>query len=138
MTVPAALRAALHDLYREFDAETARVAPVCIASGRCCDFDAFGHTLFTSAVEAELLADEGGPEAPGAQPGFCPWWKERRCTARGARPLGCRAFFCDETKSAAMEDLHERYLGRLKGLHDEHGVPWNYAPLLRHLGRERR
>jgi hypothetical protein len=131
------LRRDLQILYEEFDAETARIAPLCRVSGRCCDFDAFGHTLFASAVEAEHLVEEGGPPSQNAQPGLCPWWHERRCTARGARPLGCRAFFCDASKEDAMAALHERFLTRLKRLHDDHGEPWNYAPLLRHLRCER-
>ena len=33
-----------------------------------------------------------------------------------------------------MQALHERFLRRLKELHDRHGIPWSYAPLLRHMG----
>jgi Fe-S-cluster containining protein len=123
----------LRALYEEFDRETARVAPVCRASGRCCDFDAWGHTLFASRLEADLLLADSQPVAFDPASRLCPFWKERRCTARGPRPLGCRAFFCDETKSDAMGDLHERFLRRLKDLHDRHGIPWDYAPLLRQI-----
>jgi hypothetical protein len=123
----------LRSLYAEFDRETARVAPVCRASGRCCDFPAWGHTLFASRLETDLLLAEHPLETFDPASPLCPYWRERRCTARGPRPLGCRAFFCDEAKSAEMGDLHERFLRRLKDLHDRRGIPWRYAPLLRQI-----
>ena len=125
--------AELRALYDEFDGETARVSPVCRASGRCCDFDAWGHTLFASRLEVDILVAESGLAAFDPATRLCPFWKERRCTARAPRPLGCRAYFCDASKTDAMQDLHERFLRRLKELHDRHGIPWSYAPLLRHL-----
>ena len=130
---PPAAVAELRDLYAEFDRRTAEVAPVCRASGRCCDFEAFGHTLFASRLEVEVLVAESGLSAFDPATRLCPFWKERRCTARAPRPLGCRAFFCDEAKTGAMRELHEEFLLREKGLHERHGIPWRYAPLLRHL-----
>lgn len=120
-------------LYAEFDAETARISPVCRASGRCCDFEAWGHTLFASRLESDHLARESGLEGFDPSSPFCPYWRERRCTARGPRPLGCRAYFCDASKTDSMQDLHEAFLRRLKGIHDRHGRAWDYAPLLRQL-----
>jgi len=128
-----AAAAELRDLYREFDRETDLVAPRCVASGRCCDFEAYGHTLFASRLEAEVLLDGAGPPPAGTDPALCPFYRERRCHAREGRPLACRAYFCDESKTDAMGDLHERFLRRLKDLHDRHGIPWRYAPLLGHL-----
>ncbi len=120
-------------LYAEFDAATERVAPVCRASGRCCDFPVWGHTLFASRLEADVLAEEAPEVRRDGPADLCPWWKERRCTARAPRPLGCRAFFCDASREEAMGALHEEFLLRLKDLHVRHGLPWDYRPLLRHL-----
>jgi Fe-S-cluster containining protein len=130
---PAPAERELRALYEEFDRETARVSPVCRASGRCCDFEAFGHTLFASRLEVEVLVRAEGLDRFDPSTKLCPFWKERRCTARAPRPLGCRAFFCDEAKTEAMGVLHEDHLRRVKGIHDRHGIPWAYAPLLRHL-----
>jgi Fe-S-cluster containining protein len=130
---PAAAVAELRALYDAFDRATAAVSPVCRASGRCCDFDAWGHTLFASRLEVDLLVADSGLAAFDPATRLCPFWKERRCTARAPRPLGCRAFFCDEAKEEAMAVLHEEHLRRLKDLHVRHGIPWSYAPLLRHL-----
>ena len=125
--------AELRALYRAFDEATARVSPVCRASGRCCDFEAWGHTLFASRLEVDLLLADAGLRSFDPATKLCPFWKERKCEARGPRPLGCRAFFCDEAKEEAMGALHEDHLRRLKELHDRHGIPWRYAPLLHHL-----
>lgn len=123
----------LRALYADFDRETDRVSPVCRASGRCCDFEAWGHTLFASRLEVDLLLAESGLPSFDPSTKLCPFWKERRCAARTPRPLGCRAYFCDESKTEAMQDLHEVFLRRLKDLHERHAIPWSYAPLLRHL-----
>jgi hypothetical protein len=127
--------AELRGLYAELDAEVARLSPVCSISGRCCRFREYGHTLFISYVEAEYLVSVAPP--PGRAPddgATCPWQDHRgRCTAREGRPLGCRVFFCDPTFDDAAPALSERYIARLRVLADRHGLPWDYAPLHRHL-----
>jgi len=75
-------RESLFQLYDEFDRATARIAPVCRASGRCCDFDAYGHTLFASRLEVEHLVRTEGLARFDPATGLCPFWKERRCTPR--------------------------------------------------------
>ena len=42
-------------VYAAADAAIAAARPRCDASGRCCRFTEYGHTLFISAFEAELL-----------------------------------------------------------------------------------
>ncbi len=86
-------------MYRDLDAEVAGPAPVCLVSGLCCRFEEYGHTLFVSAPEmAILLADAPPPSRPLDDGATCPWQDARgRCTAREARPLGCRVYFCDPT-----------------------------------------
>ena len=121
-------------LYGEFDRGTARISPLCRASGRCCDFDAFGHTLFCSRFEAELLVAEAAPVRFDPASRLCPWWRDRRCEARGPRPLGCRAFFCDGTKADAMGELHEEFLRRLQSSLSRPGLRWTFGPGRRPLG----
>ncbi len=43
------------ELYSEVDQAVAAAGPVCIASGRCCRFKEYGHVLFVSNLEAEVL-----------------------------------------------------------------------------------
>jgi hypothetical protein len=128
-------REALHALYASLDAETAKRGARCALSGRCCRFHEFDHTLFLSAPEAALLvADAPVPTRPLDDGASCPWQDAHgQCNAREARPLGCRVYFCNPDYQPHGPDLTEVYLGRLKRLADERGLPWSYAPLHHHL-----
>jgi hypothetical protein len=130
-------RSALHALYAALDADVARLGPRCLLSGRCCRFDEYGHTLFLSAPEAALLLEEAPPPSrPLDRGASCPWQDAAgRCTARTARPLGCRVYYCEPWYQSQAETLSETYIARLKRLVDESGLPWDYAPLHRHLQR---
>lgn len=139
-TVPIAsevdrFRAPLLAIYEDLDAAIAGLAPVCRLSGRCCRFEEYGHTLFVSAPEAALLlTDAPVPSRPLDGGATCPWQDQGgRCTAREARPLGCRVYFCDPAYEPRAFDLSEAYLGRLKRLVQAMELPWNYAPLHHHL-----
>jgi hypothetical protein len=127
--------AELRALYKELDADVAELGPVCQVSGRCCRFKEYGHTLFVSTPEAQLLL-ESAPEPcrPLDRGDTCPWQNEHgHCTARDSRPMGCRVYYCDPSYERFAYDLSERYIRRLKELTDRHGLTWNYAPLHRHL-----
>jgi hypothetical protein len=132
---PDQLREPLRLLYAELDAEVARLGPVCRLSGRCCRFAAYGHTLFVSAPEvALLLADAPAPSGPLDEGATCPWQDARgQCTARDARPLGCRVYYCDASYQDHAPALSEAFIARLKRLADDLDLPWDYAPLHRHL-----
>ncbi len=132
---PLPFREDLRAIYAELDAEVRALAPVCVASGRCCRFREYGHTLFLSAPEAALLTADAPPPARALDAGeSCPWQDERGlCTARDARPLGCRVYFCDPSYQKHASALSEKYLRRLKRLVDASGLSWSYAPLHVHL-----
>jgi hypothetical protein len=131
--------AELVDLYSELDREVARLGPICELSGRCCRFQEYGHTLFVSAPEVWfLLGRAPRPQRPLDRGESCPWQDEKgRCTARNGRPLGCRVYFCDPTYQHVGQEVSEKFIGRLKHLTQDHGLPWNYAPLHHHLKAER-
>jgi len=122
-------RADLHALYAAVDAEIGAENPRCDVSGRCCRFNEYGHTLFLSAAEAELLFAVA-PAAGGAE---CPYQIAGRCTARERRPLGCRIYFCDPNYAARMIEISESAVKRLKQLHGGWGRGWDYRPLERFL-----
>jgi hypothetical protein len=132
---PPAHHRELAELYARLDAEVARLAPVCRISGRCCRFREYGHTLFLSAPEADYLLSGASPAVRPLDDGAtCPWQDEHgRCTAREARPLGCRVYFCDPAYQDEAPALSERFIAGLKRLADRHGLAWDYAPLHRHL-----
>lgn len=117
-------------VYAAADAAVRAAGPRCDASGRCCRFTEYGHTLFISAFEAELLL-EGAPlriEGPFTRDG-CPYQVNGLCTARDARPLGCRIYFCDPGFQERMAAVTEEAIAGLKRIADAHGTGWHYAPL---------
>ena len=121
------------EIYRQVDAEVAAFGPRCDASGRCCRFKEWGHTLFLSQFEAEVLLDSApGYEKPVSSD-FCPFQKGNLCTAREPRPLGCRVYFCDPTYQEEGARITEKYLHELKNLANELDADWRYAPLHKFL-----
>ena len=50
-------------VYAAVDAAVAAAGPRCDASGRCCRFTEYNHTLFLSHFEAELLLESAPPFA---------------------------------------------------------------------------
>ena len=126
----AKLRRHVLEMYEEADQEVAAAGPVCIASGRCCRFKEYGHVLFLSNLEAEVLLSGAPPYDPaGVTPDFCPFQKGNLCTAREPRPLGCRVYYCDPNYQETAARLSETYLRKLKELADAQGTCWRYAPL---------
>lgn len=127
--MPDALRQQVLNLYREVDRAVHAAGPVCVASGRCCRFKEYGHVLFLSNLEADvLLAHAPSYEAP-VTPDYCPFQKDNLCTAREPRPLACRIYYCDPNYQDTGNRITETYLGRLKELAREHDAEWHYAPL---------
>lgn len=124
-------------LLQELDYEAGDLGARCWLSGDCCDFDAAGHRLFTSEIEARRFAR--GVDLAGWDPAsrMCPAWKDRKCTAREHRPIACRTYFCDPRFTDRVHELTERYVTRLKWLHEKHGLAWDYRDFLDHLGRIR-
>jgi hypothetical protein len=131
------VRNAVLAVYAAADAAVAAAGPRCDASGRCCRFTEYDHTLFLSAFEAELLL-EGAPayEQPVSRDG-CPFQVNGLCTAREARPLGCRIYFCDPAYQDRMAPITEEALAALKRIADVHGTGWHYAPLHHFLNQPR-
>jgi hypothetical protein len=131
----AELRRKVLELYQEVDREVQAAGPVCVASGHCCRFKEYGHVLFLSNLEADVLLAGAPPYEKPVTPDFCPFQKDNLCTAREPRPLGCRIYYCDPNYQETGNRISETYLHRLKALAQEHGVDWEYAPLHSFLNR---
>jgi hypothetical protein len=116
-------------IFAEADAAVAAAGPKCEGSGRCCRFKEYGHTLFISQLEADVLLAAAPPYPKPVSDEFCPFQQENLCTAREPRPLGCRVYFCDPNYQETGNQITETYLRRLKQLADELGADWRYAPL---------
>ena len=123
------LRRRVLEIYREADAAVAAAGPVCVASGRCCRFAEHGHVLYISNLEARVLLDAAPAYERPVSPDFCPFQKDKLCTAREPRPLGCRVYFCDPAYQETGNQITETYLQKLKELACATGNEWLYAPL---------
>ncbi|MCE9560991.1 MAG: hypothetical protein K8U57_02945 [Planctomycetes bacterium] len=125
-------------IYAEADAAVAAAGPRCDASGRCCRFTEYDHTLFISHFEAEILLETAPPYSQPVTRDGCPFQVNGLCTARDARPLGCRIYFCDPTYTDRMIDITETAIAKLKAIANEHDTGWNYAPLHHFLNAAQR
>lgn len=111
--------------------------PICTTSGRCCNFDAWGHRLYVTGLEAAYLfirlhelrdspltiADiDAAREAGG-----CPFQKALLCSVHAIRPLGCRTYYCDDTAQQWQQDLTEAQLREIRAIHDRHGLDYQYG-----------
>jgi hypothetical protein len=127
------LRRRVFKLYDDADAEIRSHGPVCQASGKCCQFLEYGHTLFLSHLEADVLLSGAPAYTTPTDPAFCPFQVNRLCTARDHRPLGCRVYYCDPTYTGKAEPITEKYIAALKAISEELNLAWTYAPLHRFL-----
>jgi hypothetical protein len=117
------------EVYADVDRLVAAAGPRCNESGRCCRFKEYGHTLFVSQFEAEILLETAPSYAKPVSPDGCPFQVETLCTARDERPLGCRIYFCDPAYQDHQGEITEHALRRLKRLAGEFNTGWRYAPL---------
>jgi hypothetical protein len=125
----------LLELFRELDAELASRGWACRGCSACCRFGEFGHALFLSSLEADLLIGDDVPEH--AEEGTCVFLVDGRCSRRGRRALGCRTFYCAEAGKGEIESLTEHYTKRLKELHERSGTPWCYMTVASHANRRK-
>ncbi len=58
----------------------------------------------------------------------CPYQEGNLCTAREARPLGCRTHFCDPGTGALGRRLHVGALDEIRRIAHEYGYAWWYGP----------
>ncbi len=124
----APVRLAVAELYGQLDDEVRRRGPVCWVSGRCCHFNAFGHRLWVTALEvawviSQLDAHRLGPVDLHAP---CPFQVDALCTVHAIRPMGCRLFFCQQGTSQWQGEVYERFLLKLRGVHERFELPYLY------------
>ncbi len=106
--------------------------PLCLSGGACCRFERFGHQLWMSGLEVAWCLRQL-PKVPHASEvedavrrGDCPFLRDGACGVHWARPLGCRAYFCDGAGEGWQEALLESWHGRVRALHERLQVPYRY------------
>ena len=128
-----AIATAVRTIYDDVAQQVAQRGPACWASGRCCNFEAFGHRLYVTGLEAALA--QRWVDQPATTEsvrtaltrGGCPFQIGNLCNARDARPLGCRVFFCDKSSIQWQHELLEQCMVKIRTLHDQHNIPYRYA-----------
>lgn len=127
---------AIRAVYSELSQAVAARGPVCWASGRCCNFEKFGHRLYVTALETAWCVREISRAQPPLRAllsrpveprGGCPFQVDSLCHAHTMRPLGCRVFFCERGTQDWQHALYEQFQSRLKSLHDSENIPYVYA-----------
>ncbi len=126
----------LRSIYREIAESTRTARPICVASGKCCRFEAYGHRLYVTGLEVAWFLDQF--EALGRSvtlaeiaaargAGTCPFLAEGFCSVHTIRPFACRTFFCDPRSEAWQTELHESCHGRVRALHEQLQLPYWYG-----------
>jgi Fe-S-cluster containining protein len=119
---------AVHALYARVTTEIDARRPKCEMSGRCCNFEAYGHRLYLTTLElAAFLHDLPAHQLPTTIPATgCPFQLNKLCSVHTIRPFGCRIFFCDPTATDWQQSAYERFHAELKQLHETLDVPYAY------------
>lgn len=140
------LDGAIVALYDQLDAAIRARGPTCWTSGKCCNFDAYGHRLYVTGLEIAWVlwrtqgttpqhepkhADNRSlpiltPSPPRPLTPSCPYQLDKLCSIHAHRPMGCRVFFCQSGTEEWQRELYETFLARLRALHETHGVPYRY------------
>jgi Fe-S-cluster containining protein len=137
------LSLAVAGVLAEAEVEIAGRGAVCRSSGRCCRFEEWGQRLYVTGVELAHFQEVGrrklevGGEKKegvsleqffaGGKVAGCPYQVGGLCTAREARPLGCRVYFCDAGAQGWQNEVYEKYHARLKEVHERFGVAYRYV-----------
>lgn len=127
------LSAELEAVYDEVRREADRAQPVCVASGKCCRFEEYGHRLYVTGLEAAYtLTRLSSPLTPDAldaarAAGGCPFQIDNLCSVHMIKPLGCRTYYCDERAQKWQKDLTERMLAKIRAIHDRHALEYRYG-----------
>ncbi len=118
----------MESFYGQLDAEINAHNPECTNRGICCRFAEFGHSLFvTSAELAYFIARTAAPLLVPPDRSCCPYQREGMCTARAARPAGCRIFYCSCVDDDWPGELTEQALRHLADLGLQYRLPYYYA-----------
>ena len=118
--------AAVEKIYKWIDAKIPSPNP-CLACGRCCNFESFGHKLFVTTPEMIYFAEKVTQLKPmPADP--CPYNVNGKCSVYKHRFTSCRIFNC-KTNPEVQNTLTENALKKLKNLCDTFNIHYRYTDL---------
>ncbi len=125
----ARLMDALGDIYARIDKRTCGREASCLGGGACCRFDLTAHRLYASTAELAMLSGLDPADPTRCERRRCPYQIGPRCSARSARPLGCRVFFCEKDLDDWCAKLYETFHREIRSLHESLGMPYVYTEL---------
>jgi len=143
---------AIQTIHQNMEAEITQRSPTCWQSGKCCQFDSYGHRLYVTGLETawviqaltpsaniEKPSTPDTPDAPKSSALFalpqtaelpkldsCPFQIDKRCSIHTVRPMGCRVFFCQQGTQDWQQSLYETYHHQIESLHAQHDIPYRY------------
>jgi len=123
---------AIRELYARLDAAVQARGPTCWLSGKCCNFNPYGHRLYVTALEIAWTLKECG--ALGVERGTsqqtldgpCSFQVNKLCSVHTVRPLGCRIFFCQSGTQEWQNELYEQFQAEIRRIHETHAIPYHY------------
>ena len=118
-------------IHRQLQERIDQRQPLCVASGKCCQFERYGHRLYiTTAEMAAFVASLEQLSHPPVDDSWdhtgCPFQIGRLCGVHAIRPFGCRIFFCDPTATEWQQQEYENFHLQLKRLHENLHIPYFY------------
>jgi hypothetical protein len=122
-------------IYSWLDENIKTLDSQCLACGKCCNFDSFGHKLFITTPELLYFLKNVRPIRKTCPPKprrrrmlgqSCPYLEDGKCTVRDFRFAGCRIFFC-KSDTEKQNQLSETAVGKFKSLCDKFNFPYCYA-----------
>ncbi len=134
--------AELEAVYADIAAQVSARGPACWASGRCCHFDAAGHRLYVTGLEAAATLIRLPPDLALNKPalararaaGGCPFQSANLCGVHAVKPVGCRVYFCDRSAEGWQSRLSEHALTQVRAIHDRRDIPYRYGEWRAMLG----
>ena len=107
--------------------------PVCLASGRCCQFKNHDHLLAVTGLEAawtwrntqSVISTVAATNAQ--QQGACAYLDGKLCSIHRERPTGCRTYFCDRGDGTWQSTLSESLHQSIRRSHEERA--WGADPV---------
>lgn len=130
------LREVVSRVYHDLQTQIDQRRPLCVASGKCCKFEAFGHRLFITTLEMAAFvstwkqgtcSDEVLESVKTWDGSGCPFQVEKMCGVHLYRPFGCRIFFCDSSAGQWQQAQYEQFHSRLKSIHETLEIPYFYV-----------
>lgn len=109
--------------------ESARLAGICDACGKCCDFSKFDHRLFVTPPELMYLAANLGAEnVKPMTTGRCSYNIKGKCSVYEHRFSSCRIFSC-KSDTDFQSRLSESAVEKFKAICEQFQIPYRYTDL---------